>query len=102
MRIENRDYANQQKREKPVLTVPRPGHADLAGAEKYRLPDMRTVLERASARETAMRVAAGAVCRCLLAQVGILVASQVLEIGGVGVEPADLADGETRQRIEAS
>ena len=71
MRIENRDYANQQKREKPVLTVPRPGHADLAGATKYRLDDLRTVLERASARETAMRVAVGAIAKRLLEAFGI-------------------------------
>src|SRR5947209_20297713 len=73
IRIENRDFANQQKREKPVLTVPRPGHADLAGAQKYRLDDMRTVLERASARETAMRVAVGALAKLLLREFGILI-----------------------------
>ena len=51
--------ANQQKRAQPRLTSPRPGHADLVGATKYRLPDMRLALERSSARETAARVAAG-------------------------------------------
>jgi chorismate synthase len=102
LRIENRDFANQQKREKPVLTVPRPGHADLAGAIKYRLDDMRTVLERASARETAMRVAAGAIAKRLLAEFDILIASQVVEIGGVCVPPADLGDEATRGRIEES
>ena len=56
MRIENRDYANQQKREKPMLTVPRPGHADLAGSTKYRLDDMRTVLDgRSLVRVALMR-----------------------------------------------
>jgi chorismate synthase len=102
LRIENRDWANQQRREKPRLTVPRPGHADLAGALKYRLDDMRTVLERASARETAMRVAVGAIAKRLLAEFDILVASQVVEIGGVSVEPADLSDPEARERIEQS
>lgn len=102
LRIENRDYANQQKREKPVLTVPRPGHADLAGAAKYRLDDMRTVLERASARETAMRVAVGAIARRLLEEFGVIVASQVVEIGGVAAPPADLSAAEVRERIEAS
>ena len=102
MRIENRDFANQQKREKPVLTVPRPGHADLAGAAKYRLDDMRTVLERASARETAMRVAAGAIAKRLLDEFAIVVASQVIEIGGVLAPPVSLDDPEVRARIEAS
>ncbi len=102
MRIENRDYANQQKREKPVLTVPRPGHADLAGATKYRLADMRTVLERASARETAMRVAVGALAKRLLSEFGIVVAGQVISIGDEVVQGADLADPAVRDRIEVS
>jgi|SRR5579859_6285671 len=82
-RIENRDYANQQKRAQPRLTSPRPGHADLVGATKYRLPDMRLALERSSARETAARVAAGAVARALLGQFGIQVGSFVESIGSV-------------------
>jgi chorismate synthase len=102
MRIENRDFANQQKREKPVLTVPRPGHADLAGAQKYRLHDMRTVLERASARETAMRVAVGAIARLLIGQFGVIVASQVLEIGNVAAIPGDLSNREVREAVEVS
>jgi chorismate synthase len=102
LRIENRDYANQQKREKPVLTVPRPGHADLAGATKYRLADMRTVLERASARETAMRVAVGALAKRLLGEFGILVAGQVISIGDEVAESADLREVAVRNRIDAS
>jgi chorismate synthase len=102
LRIENRDYANQQKREKPVLTVPRPGHADLAGATKYRLADMRTVLERASARETAMRVAIGAIAKCLLREFGMLVAGQVLSIGDQSTTGADLSREDLRQAIEGS
>ncbi|MGH2442036.1 MAG: chorismate synthase [Chloroflexota bacterium] len=102
MRIRNRDFDNQEKREKPVLTVPRPGHADLAGAAKYRLSDLRTVLERASARETAMRVAVGAVARKLLQEFGIIVAGRVLEIGGVIALLADLADPEVRDYVEDS
>ena len=82
-RIENRDFGNQQKRKQPRLTSPRPGHADLVGATKYRLPDMRIALERSSARETAARVAAGAVARALLAQFGIAVGSFV-EFGRLG------------------
>lgn len=102
LHIENRDYANQVKREKPVLSVPRPGHADLAGAQKYRLGDMRTVLERASARETAMRVAVGAVIKQLGQAFGMTVASQVLEIGGVIAGAADLGDPDARARIDGS
>lgn len=102
LRIENRDYANQVRRDKPVLSVPRPGHADLAGAQKYRLGDMRTVLERASARETAMRVAVGAIAKQLVRAFGMTVASQVLEIGGVSAGGADLGDPETRSRIDGS
>ncbi len=65
------------------LTRPRPGHADLVGALKYGFDDVRNVLERASARETAARVAAGAVCRSLLAERGIDVFSHVVQIGKV-------------------
>ena len=66
-----------------VVTEPRPGHADLAGALKYGHHDIRNVLERASARDTASRVAVGAIAKTLLGEFGIEVASRVLEIGGV-------------------
>jgi chorismate synthase len=69
-----------------VVTRPRPGHADLAGAVKYDRTDIRDVLERASARETAARVAAGAVARQLLAHLGIRVTSHVFEVNGVGLD----------------
>jgi chorismate synthase len=78
------------------LTKPRPGHADLAGMQKYGFVDARDVLERASARETAARVAAGAVVKALLAEVGISVVSHVVSMGGAAVrggvrpEPNDL------------
>jgi chorismate synthase len=65
------------------LTRPRPGHADLVGALKYGFDDVRNVLERASARETAARVAAGAFCRTFLAELGIQVLSHVVQIGTV-------------------
>lgn len=68
---------------KRVISRPRPGHADLNGALKYGHRDMRNVLERSSARETTVRVAAGAVAKKLLALLGIKVASHVVEIGGV-------------------
>jgi chorismate synthase len=92
--IENRDFENW----KPVmdpwalnpeaaaarrLTRPRPGHADLAGGEKYGAADLRDVLERASARESAARVAAGALCRALLRECGIEIASGVISLGPV-------------------
>ena len=83
LRIENRDWANWKDREVPPWTVPRPGHADLAGGIKYGLGDLRLVAERASARETAARVAVGAVTRLLLSEFGMSVGSFVTEIGGV-------------------
>ncbi|HTW08796.1 MAG TPA: chorismate synthase [Acidimicrobiales bacterium] len=65
------------------LTQPRPGHADLAGMQKYGLDEARDVLERASARETAARVAAGAVCKLLLGELGIEIVSHVVQLGPV-------------------
>lgn len=90
--IRNRDHASWQDVMSPdpqpaeakrrrALKRPRPGHADLAGALKYQTDDLREVLERASARETAARVAAGALCRPLLAVAGVAVRSHVLRIG---------------------
>jgi chorismate synthase len=79
------------------LTRPRPGHADLAGMQKYGFSDARDVLERASARETAARVAAGALAKALLAQLGVSVVSHVVQLGtararpGVRPRPDDLA-----------
>lgn len=90
LRIVNRDYDNWRGRMGPEpfeappepLTLPRPGHADLAGALKYDRHDARDVLERASARETAARVAAGAVARVLLRACGVELASRVVSIAG--------------------
>src|SRR5215467_3824177 len=70
---------------KPV-TLPRPGHADLAGVLKYGHDDVRNALERASARQTAVHVAAGAVAKRLLAEIGVSVAGRVAEIGGAETE----------------
>jgi chorismate synthase len=84
------------KRATPVTRV-RPGHADLAGALKYGFNDVRNVLERASARETAARVAAGGVARALLRELGVDVWSFTAEVGGVAVDPARV----TRSRDEA-
>ncbi len=69
------------------LTQPRPGHADLAGMQKYGLPEARDVLERASARETAARVAAGALCKLLLRELGVEIVSHVVQIGAVASRP---------------
>ncbi len=79
-----------------VLTQPRPGHADLAGMQKYGFADARDVLERASARETAERVAAGALAKALLAELGVIVVSHIVALGsarstsGLRPTPADL------------
>ena len=85
--IKNKDYENWEAKWKErtldKLNVPRPGHADLAGMQKYRLDDARIILERASARETAMRVAIGAVCKQLLAHAGVNIYGYVVQIGPV-------------------
>jgi chorismate synthase len=91
MLIRNRDHANWRDRMSPEpppvppepITLPRPGHADLAGMQKYAFDDLRDVLERSSARETAARVAAGGVAKRLLAEFGVGVESAVYRIGGV-------------------
>ena len=87
LRVANRDWANWKERwasgDLEKLTIPRPGHADYAGMVKYGLDDARPVLERASARETAARVAVGALVRLLLAEFGSAVGSYVSEIGGI-------------------
>ncbi len=94
--VRNRDYANWEESMSPepgksdrVVTRPRPGHADLVGGIKYQHRDLRNVLERASARETTMRVALGAVARSFLAALGIEVRGHVVSIGDVHVPAAD-------------
>ncbi len=91
MLIRNRDYANWEYRMTPEpvedppqkITLPRPGHADLAGMQKYDFDDLRNVLERSSARETTARVAAGGVAKKLLAEFGVQMESAVYRIGAV-------------------
>jgi len=91
LQIANRDYANWEERmnpwpveaDVPEVHLPRPGHADLVGTQKYDLSDVRNVLERASARETAARVAGGAVLRSFLRALGVEVRSHVIQIGSV-------------------
>jgi chorismate synthase len=112
MTIENRDHASWLTRmgaasfEEPpeALTRPRPGPADLAGGLKYDRRDLRDILERASARETAARVAVGAVCRKLLGLLGVDVFAHVTAIGAVAAprEALDLPVEELRTRARAS
>ena len=81
--IENQDFANWRDLDIEPMTIPRPGHADLTGAIKYGYRELRLALERASARETAARVAVGAICGQLLAEFGIAVGGYVVQIGPV-------------------
>ncbi|GIK66748.1 MAG: chorismate synthase [Chloroflexota bacterium] len=81
--IENRDWKNWAEKDIPPMTTPRPGHADLTGTLKYGYDDLRIALERSSARETAVRVAVGAICKRLLGEFGIIIGGYVTEIGGV-------------------
>jgi len=89
--VQNRDYANWEERMNPwpveaavpEVHLPRPGHADLAGVQKYGFTDVRNVLERASARETAARVAGGALAKAFLRALGVEVVSHVTQIGSV-------------------
>ena len=91
MLVRNNDYANWEHRMSPApvedppdpITLPRPGHADLAGMQKYAFDDLRNVLERSSARETTARVAAGGIARKLLAEFGVEIHSAVYRVGSV-------------------
>src|SRR5881227_3040480 len=91
LQVANRDYANWEERMNPwpveaavpEVHLPRPGHADLVGTQKYGQSDVRNILERASARETAARVAGGAVAKAFLRAVGVEVVSHVIQITGV-------------------
>ncbi len=87
--VENRDFKNWKERDITPMTTPRPGHADLTGAVKYGYRELRLSLERASARETTMRVAVGAICKKFLAEFGITIGGYVVQIGGVRAELPD-------------
>src|ERR671937_361045 len=105
LRVVNRDFANWEERMNPwpveaaieEVHLPRPGHADLAGVQKFGFSDVRNVLERASARETAARVACGALAKVYLRALGVAVFSHVIQIGSVraperdDLAPADFA-----------
>ena len=83
--IENRSVIPQDRQ--PVRTVPRPGHADLTGMLKHGFDDANPAIERSSARETAARVALGAVAQALLRELGVAVVGHVLSIGGIEAVP---------------
>jgi chorismate synthase len=122
LRVANRDYANWEERMSPwpvsdptsggrdpipEVHLPRPGHADLVGTWKYKQSDVRNILERASARETAARVAGGALCKAFLEALGVQVRSHVVQIASVhapahgsGAGAGDTrADSESRQAL---
>ena len=95
--IENRDHEKWLDKPIAAFTTPRPGHADLTGVIKYGYSDIRPTLERASARETAARVAVGAVCKQLLSQFNVVVGGWVISIGGI---EAQLDDISLEKRLE--
>jgi chorismate synthase len=118
LQVANRDYANWEERMSPwpvdaevaEVHLPRPGHADLVGTQKYKQSDVRNILERASARETAARVAGGALCKAFLRTLGVEVYSHVIQIASVHatvregpLEPRDFAavDGSPVRCLDA-
>jgi len=100
--IKNKDWENWQEKEYPPLTIPRPGHADFAGAIKYGFKDLRKVLERASARQTAMRVAIGSVASILLEEFNINIYSYVLRIGKIKAKRINSFNQEVKDQIAKS
>lgn len=92
----------ESSEKKRMITRPRPGHADLNGAIKYGHRDIRNVLERSSARETTVRVAAGAVAKIILKQLGIEIGSHVIEIGGIKANSAQTSVAQIQEISEAS
>ena len=100
--IKNKDWENWQDKKYPSLTIPRPGHADFAGAIKYGFKDMRKVLERASARQTAIRVAIGSVASSLLEEFNIEIYSYVSRIGQVKAKRIASFNREVKEEINKS
>lgn len=109
--VENKDWSNwseimspgqEAKLEQRVVTKPRPGHTDLAGAIKYNHRDIRNVLERSSARETAARVAAGTTGRAMLEQFGVVVIGHVIRIGTTSAQELNLSPEEIRNQAAGS
>ena len=111
LQVNNRDYANWEERmnpwpvaeEIPEVHLPRPGHADLVGTQKYKQTDVRNILERASARETAARVAGGGVCKAFLRALGVSVHSHVIQIASVRApEPGRALSDEDFAEVDSS
>ncbi len=110
LRVANRDYANWEERMSPwpveaevaEVHLPRPGHADLVGTQKYGLSDVRDVLERASARETAARVAGGALAKAFLAALGVQVFSHVIQITSIRAPVREPLTPEDFAEVDAS
>ncbi len=100
--VPNDDHVKWKGKAIEPMTAPRPGHADLTGAVKYGYRDLRPALERASARETTMRVASGAVCKHFLAQFGIIVGGYVSAIGEVQADFGDMPYADRFIRAEES
>lgn len=100
--VQNDDHVKWKGKAIEPMTAPRPGHADLTGAVKYGYKDLRPALERASARETTMRVAAGAVCKQFLAQFGVVIGGYVASIGEVTADFGDMPYPERFTRAEES
>lgn len=109
--IQNKDFANwgdkmssdaqpEDIKKSAQVTNPRPGHVDLPGVQKYNFDDVRNVLERASARETTARVAAGAIFMQLLAHLGIEIASHTLQIGSIRLERSDYTFDDVKRSYE--
>ena len=102
MLVENADHVKWKGKAVEPMTSPRPGHADLTGAVKFGYQDLRPALERASARETTMRVAVGAVCKHFLAQFNIIVGGYVSSIGEIKADFGDMPYEERFTRAEES
>ena len=100
--VENADHVKWKGKAIEPMTAPRPGHADLTGAVKYGYTDLRPALERASARETTMRVAVGAVCKHFLSQFNIVVGGYVASIGEIQADFGDMPYAERFLRAEES
>jgi chorismate synthase len=100
--VQNDDHVKWKGKAVEPMTAPRPGHADLTGAVKYQYKDLRPALERASARETTVRVATGAVCKHFLAQFGIIIGGYVSSIGEIQTDFGDMPYEERFTRAEES
>jgi len=100
--LENKDWLNRKDKNPSARKIPRPGHADLAGALKYGFEDIQNVIERSSARETAIRTAVGAVTEILLAEFGIIVTGHVIKIGRKAASVSNLNMDRFRNQVCSS